>query len=97
MQRKIWSVEGGKKKKKRGANQFNKYRQSKRKNIEYGTRAEKTHLCMDSSTFLVRSSLRCLVFLFVSMNKSTKQNGYEHKLTCKEKGKYYVHILKKIE
>jgi hypothetical protein len=64
-------------------------------NMEHGQK--KMHLCMDSSTFLVRSSLRCLVFLFVSMNKSTKQNGYEHKLTCKEKGKYYVHTLKKIE
>jgi hypothetical protein len=52
---------------------------------------------MDFSTSLVRSSLRCLFFLFVSMKKSTKQNGYEHKLTRKEKGKYYVHILKKIE
>jgi hypothetical protein len=52
---------------------------------------------MDSSTSLVRSSLRHLVFLFVSMNKSTKQKGYEHKLTYKEKGNYYVHILKKLE
>jgi hypothetical protein len=43
------------------------------------------HLFMDSSTFLVKSSLPCLVFLFVSMKKSTKQNGHEHKLTCKEK------------
>jgi hypothetical protein len=51
---------------------------------------------MDSSTYLVRSSLWRLVFLFVYMKKSTKQKGYEHNLTCKEKGKYCVHILKKI-
>jgi hypothetical protein len=52
---------------------------------------------MDSSTSLVRSSLRSLVLCFVSMKKSRKQKEYEHKLTCKEKGKYYLHILKKVE
>jgi hypothetical protein len=55
------------------------------------------HLCMDSSTFLVKSSLSCLVFQFVSMKKNTKQNGHEHKLTCKEKNKEYVHRVNKIE
>jgi hypothetical protein len=43
------------------------------------------HLCMDSSTSLVRSSLQRVVILFVSMNKSTNQKEYEHKLTCTEK------------
>jgi hypothetical protein len=52
---------------------------------------------MDSSTFMVKSSLSCPIFLFVSMKKSTKQNGHEHKLTCKDKSKEYVHRVNKIE
>ena len=55
------------------------------------------HLCMDSSTFLVESYLLCLVFMFVSMKKSTKQNGHEYKLTCKEKIREYVYRVNKIE
>jgi hypothetical protein len=55
------------------------------------------HLCMDSFTFLVKGSLSCPIFHFVSVKKSTKQNGPEHKLTCKEKSKEYVHRVNKIE
>jgi hypothetical protein len=43
------------------------------------------HLCMSSSTFLVKSSLSCPVILFVSMKESTKYNEHECKLVCKEK------------
>ena len=43
------------------------------------------HLCMYSSTFMVKSSLSCLVIFFVSMKESTKYNEHECKLVCKEK------------
>jgi hypothetical protein len=43
------------------------------------------HLCMYSSTFLVKSSFPCPIFVFVSMKESTKQNEHERKLICKEK------------
>jgi hypothetical protein len=49
------------------------------------------HLCMYSSTFLVKSSLPHPVFLFVSMKESTKHNEHERKLICKEKtGNMYI-------
>jgi hypothetical protein len=43
------------------------------------------HLCMSSSTFLVKSPSSCLVILFVSMWEHTKYNEHECKLVCKEK------------
>jgi hypothetical protein len=94
-----WRALGGKKKKKKkhSCKQVRQIQRVNEKLFSMEDGQKKMHLCMDSSTSLVRSSLRRLVFLFVSMNKSTKQKGYEHKLTCKEKGKHYAHILKKIE
>jgi len=50
---------------------------------------------MDSSTSLVRISLRRAVILFVSMKKITNQKEYEHNLTCKGKRKVLCTNTKK--
>ena len=42
------------------------------------------HLCISSSTFVVKSPSSSPVILFVSMWECTKYNEHECKLVCKE-------------